>query len=283
VPVDCSDDSTSDDIADDVADIQRHYVGYAEAEEDRLSRHPIEFTITRRYLEQHLPPDGHILEVGCATGRYTVALAERGHTVTAVDLTPELVERCEANVRRAGVEDRVSVHVADGRDLSEVPGDDFDAGLLMGPLYHLIRRKDRHLAITQVVSRLKPGAPFFSAHISRYGAMADVMKKIPDWVEDRDRLEYFMANGHEGDFHPRDGSFRGYFATPDELPRLHEEAGLETVTVAASDPAGTAIEATYQQLPDHLEQIWLDVLFRMSAEPSYRGAWCHMLYIGRKP
>ena len=267
---------------DDVADIQRHYVGYAEEEEGRLDRHPIEFRITMRYLEMHLPPGGRILEVGCATGRYTVALARLGYRLTSIDLTPELVDRCCENARCAGVEQLISTHVADGRDLSSVPGTDFDAGLLMGPLYHLVERDDRQRAIGQVASRLKPGAPFFSAHISRFGAMADVMKEMPDWADDPERLAYFFAHGHEGPFHPRDGSFRGYFATTEELPALHEEIGIDTVIIAASDPAGTAVEDTFRDLPGRLQDIWLDILFRMSAEPSYRGAWCHLLYVGKK-
>jgi SAM-dependent methyltransferase len=267
---------------DDVSDIEKHYRGYAEQEEDRLQRHPFEFRITMRYFADHLPPSGRILEVGCATGRYTVALATKGYRMTSVDLTPELVEMAKRNIAEAGVQANVSTCVADGRDLSDVPGRDFDAGLLMGPLYHLIEREDRQRAIREVVERLRPGAPFFSSHISRFGALPDILKKLPQFVDREEAVESYLAHGHEGDLHPRDGSFRGYFALVDELPALHEEAGLETTLIAATDPAGTAAESEFRELPEEQRERWLDLLYMISTEPSFRGAWCHLLYVGRK-
>jgi S-adenosylmethionine-dependent methyltransferase len=266
---------------DDVSDIRKHYVGYADQEVGRLDRHPIEFNITMRHLRQHLPPSGRILEVGCATGRYSVALAKLGYEVTAVDLTPELVDLCSAYSAEEGVSDRVTTCVADGRDLSSVPGERFDAGLLMGPLYHLIERADRQRAIAEVVARLRRGARFFSSHISRYGALADIVKKIPEWIEEEAKVESYLSLGHEGSLHPRDGTFRGYFTTVDELPMLHEEMGITTLAIAATDPAGTAAEEAIRELPEGQRERWLDVFHRISTEPSFRGAWCHLLYIGR--
>ncbi|MEU9557752.1 class I SAM-dependent methyltransferase [Streptomyces fumanus] len=40
-----------------------------------------------------VPPGAHILELGCGVGRVTHPLLERGFTVTAVDESPEMLER----------------------------------------------------------------------------------------------------------------------------------------------------------------------------------------------
>ncbi|MBQ0986280.1 class I SAM-dependent methyltransferase [Streptomyces sp. F63] len=40
-----------------------------------------------------VPAGAHILELGCGTGRVTHALLDRGFTVTAVDESPEMLER----------------------------------------------------------------------------------------------------------------------------------------------------------------------------------------------
>lgn len=44
-------------------------------------------------IEREVPAGAHILELGCGAGRVTHPLLERGFTVTAVDESPEMLER----------------------------------------------------------------------------------------------------------------------------------------------------------------------------------------------
>ena len=46
----------------------------------------LEFLTTMSYINRQAPKPCRVLELGAATGRYTVALAQRGHQVTAVEL-----------------------------------------------------------------------------------------------------------------------------------------------------------------------------------------------------
>ena len=79
-------------MVDDVSDIAELYNGNPLEEHSRLERRQLEYDLTWRYLNDYLPSKGRILEVGAATGRYTVELAKRGYTVTAVDLSAGLLE-----------------------------------------------------------------------------------------------------------------------------------------------------------------------------------------------
>jgi SAM-dependent methyltransferase len=45
-----------------------------------------------RFVDAVLPRSARVLDAGCGTGRLGAELARRGHTVTAVDLDPVLVE-----------------------------------------------------------------------------------------------------------------------------------------------------------------------------------------------
>lgn len=69
---------------------------YNEYDEDaRLVRdrgHNVEYLTTMHYIQKFLKPGAKILEIGAATGRYSIALAEMEYDVTAVDLTPKNVE-----------------------------------------------------------------------------------------------------------------------------------------------------------------------------------------------
>src|SRR5215813_774641 len=81
-------------MLDDVSDIGDFYDRNAEKEHTRLEEHQLEYDLTWRYLSQYLPAQGSVLEIGAATGRYTLELAKRGYTVTAVDLSAVQLEVC---------------------------------------------------------------------------------------------------------------------------------------------------------------------------------------------
>src|SRR5215510_8616854 len=125
-------------MIDDVRDIVDSYSRNPLEEHSRLERRQLEYDLTWRYLNRYLPARGTILEVGAATGRYTLELAKRGYRVTAVDLSAALLEECRKNLLNEGLEKQVKLVVADARNLGEVTNKRFDAVLLMGPLYHLV-------------------------------------------------------------------------------------------------------------------------------------------------
>src|SRR5215211_9069045 len=122
-------------MIDDVSDIVELYSSNPHDEHSRLERHQLEYDLTWRYLNKYLPSQGNILEIGAATGRYTLELAKRGYTLTAVDLSAALIEKCRQTLVDEGLERQVRLVVADARNLSEVTEKQFDAVLLMGPLY----------------------------------------------------------------------------------------------------------------------------------------------------
>jgi SAM-dependent methyltransferase len=49
-------------------------------------------------------PRGNVLELACGTGQWTALLARRADRVTAVDASPEMLERCRARVPAAKLE-----------------------------------------------------------------------------------------------------------------------------------------------------------------------------------
>jgi S-adenosylmethionine-dependent methyltransferase len=268
-------------MSDDIGDIAAFYNGDPQKEHDRLARHQLEYELTWRYLDQYLPPQGSILEIGAASGRYTLELAKRGYTVTAVDLSAVLIEECRKRIAAEGLEKRVRLVVADARNLGEVTETGFDAVLLMGPLYHLIEEADRKAALKEASTRLRSGGVIFSAFLSRLGIFGDMLGKLPGWIEDQAEVRSLLANGKRPDDYPR-GGFRGYFARIPEIAPLHEAIGFETITVAGVEPAISADNESYNKLQGKQRQLWLDLLKEISTETSIIGASIHLLYIGRK-
>ncbi len=268
-------------MVDDLGDIAAFYNNDPAREADRLDQNQLEYDLTWRYLDAYLPPQGRILEVGAAAGRYTLELARRGYTVTAVDLSATLLDICRDRLAAAGLESKVRLVVADARDLGAVPEKDFDAVLLMGPLYHLIVEADRKMALQQVYDRLRPGGILFSAMLSRLGIFGHLIRTNPAWIEDQAHVQSQLADGKRPDTMAR-GGFRGYTALVSEVVPLHESVGFETLKLAGVEPAIGADDASYNQLEGERRRLWLDLLYRISAEPSILGASRHLLYTGRK-
>ena len=268
-------------MIDDVGDIVSYYNNDPDREHLRLEQHQLEYELTWRYFEHYLPPQGSILEVGAATGRYTLELARRGYSVTAVDMSAVLLDQCAKRIAEEGLSERVHFVLADARDLSQLAPQSFDAVLMMGPLYHLVVKADRQQAIQQAFALLKDNGLLFSSFISRFGIFGDLMGDHPEWIENQAEVRSILEMGKDPGLLPHAG-FRGYFARADEVAPLHEELGFETLVVAGVEPAIAAEDESYNRLPGNWRRQWLDLLFEISTEPSILGASRHLLYIGRK-
>lgn len=268
-------------MSDDIRDIQAFYDSIVEKEHQRLENHQLEYDLTWRYLERYLPAQGSILEIGAATGRYTLELAKRGYQVTAVDLSAELIEASRKRITAEGLAGQITFMVADARDLSQIVGQDFDAVLLMGPLYHLIVEADRQKALKEALDRLRQGGTLFTAFISRFGVMSDLIRNNPGWIDNQAEVQSVLHEGKRPDDAPR-GGFRSYLTQVSEIIPLHEAMGLETVTLAGVEPIIAANDESYNQLEGQQRQRWLDLLYAVSTEASIIGLSRHLLYVGKK-
>jgi SAM-dependent methyltransferase len=70
------------------------------------------------YLGQLRSPTDTVLELGCGTGRVSVALAPQASFLQGVDLSPAMIEQCRRRLRDAAIGDkRATVTVGDISDL----------------------------------------------------------------------------------------------------------------------------------------------------------------------
>jgi len=171
--------------------------------------------------------------------------------------------------------------VADARDLSSISENDFDAILMMGPLYHLVYESDRFLAIREAFDRLKQGGVIFSAFISRYGIWGNILKYNPEWIEFQNEIRSVLTLGRDLDNWPH-GGFRAYASKVEEIAPIHEDIGFTTHKVVGVEPCISADDESYNKLEGKRRKLYLDLFFEIAAEPSIIGASRHLLYIGKK-
>lgn len=93
----------------------------------------------------------HILDVACGTGVVAVTAARGGAKVSAIDLTPELLERARENSQIAGLE----VDWREG-DAEKLPFGDAAFDVVMSQFGHMFAPRPA-LAVAEMLRVLKPG------------------------------------------------------------------------------------------------------------------------------
>ena len=182
----------------------------------------LEFARTKELLLRFLPSaPARVLDVGGGPGAYAAWLDDGGYDVKLVDLVPLHVDR--ARELAAG---RFVAEEGDARSLAELD-ESYDVVLLLGPLYHLVERDDRLLALAEARRVLRRHGVLAAAAISRFGPLLDTfMRGIPDedvWVWS----ERALVDGRNVPDADISIFTTAYFHLPDELEAEIETSGFE--------------------------------------------------------
>jgi SAM-dependent methyltransferase len=101
-----------------------------------------------------ISPNDHVLDVGCGVATTAVTVASRfGASVTAVDISPVMLERAQAAVREAGLESQVAVQEG---DILSLPFSDDSFDVIIAEAVTMF--VDRARAARELVRVGRPGA-----------------------------------------------------------------------------------------------------------------------------
>lgn len=237
----------------------------------------VEFARTKELLERHFPPPpARMLDVGGGPGLYAEWLADVGYEVVLVD--PVDLHVAHAEERAAG---RFDAKRGDARELDE-PNDSFDVVLLLGPLYHLIERHDRLLALREARRVVRVGGLVAAAAISRLAPLLDGLTGTHMRDERvRELMRQTVAAGvHRAPPDRPDLFTTSYFHRPDELAAELTEAGLRLSGVFGVEGPGWFSGAAVGD-----EGAREDVLYvarQLEQEPTAIGTSAHLLALARR-
>ena len=139
--------------------IEKYYNKFNE-DKRLLSRHGIvEFTISMEYIHKYLKPNAKILDIGAGTGRYSIALANEGYDVTAV----ELVKKNLSVLKEKS--NSVKAYQGNALNLSKFKDKSFDLIIMFGPMYHLFSQTDKVKALLEAKRVLKDDGVILVAYL----------------------------------------------------------------------------------------------------------------------
>ncbi len=110
------------------------------------------------YLDFARRHGGPILELGCGTGRILLPLAEAGHTVTGLDLSPHMLRRCRAKLQSRSRETQERVELVEGNMTAFDLGKTFRLVFIpFRPFQHLRGVADQMSCLRLAHRHLEPG------------------------------------------------------------------------------------------------------------------------------
>jgi SAM-dependent methyltransferase len=264
--------------------IEGYYDRQAEYEWQRLERHRTEYAVTERALLEGLPPPpAKVLDCGGGPGRYAIALAEHGYSVTLLDLSAQSLNLARREADKAG-QRLAGYERGTATDLSRFSPQTFDAVLLMGPLYHLLHADERLCALREVYRVLKPGGHLFAAFLTRYAVARYCAANEPYWpLEEPGIWQQVLDDGILPPRGEEASAFVAYGAHPSEVLPSIRKAGFEPQSLLGVEGLVSMIEGTVNELSGTAWSLWADLNYQVASDPSIHGCVEHLLAIAVRP
>src|SRR6185312_6943445 len=159
--------------------------------EVECGRYRADLPLWRELAAAGAPRGGHarVLDLGAGIGRVSLDLAAAGHRVTALDVSPALLEELARRARELPVE----TVVGDARDF-RLDEDSFDLCLVPMQTLQLLRDEDERRALfASAAAHMRPGALLACAIVTaadEFDAMAGQLGPSPDRLAVGERV-YF--------------------------------------------------------------------------------------------
>lgn len=251
-------------------------------EENRLTTNnarKIEFITTTRIFDEVINSKCKILDCAAGTGIYAFWLADRGHDVTATDITPRHID--VINQKFATTNYSMNTAVLDATDMSLFGDKTFDVVLNMGPFYHLITQEQRKKCLSECLRVLKKGGLLVTAYIPRYYVFQYVAMSDEKYL-DNTLAKQLVETGVLK--HDDEKCFwtDTYYSSKEEMENIYSNYNLKITDHFAQDGLAPLLSYKVDSWNERQFKIWCDYHYSICREQSVLGSSNHVIIIGEK-
>lgn len=256
-----------------MTELEQHYNKFNE-EKRLLRRHGnVEFVTSMKYIHKYLEnmPNAKILDIGAGTGRYSIALAEEGYDVTAVELVKYNLGILKSK------KSTVKAYQGNALKLSRFGDNAFDMTLLFGPMYHLYSFEDKLTALREAKRVTKEGGIIMVAYcMNEFCVITHAFKEnfVKECIANGKLTEKFQSVSSEEDLYD--------YVRIEEIDKLYQAAGLERQQIIAADGPANYLRPVLNAMDEETYQLFLSYHLATCERQDLIGASAHTVDILKK-
>lgn len=240
-------------------DVKAYYDTHVTFEDRRLYENVFELPVTLRYIDRYVRPGNKVLDVACGTGKYALKLLERGIKLGLNDLSDK---NMDLTLQRIGKHPNlIHSEVSDALYSDIWDREQWDAILILGPLYHMTNRSDRLELLKRAGDAVRKDGHLFLAFMSRTAGLLYGIKNNPEGIRKNFGALQFWYTGTDDEFVEATKWFiNAYFSFPEEIEPLVREAGLAPVHLAGIEGIFGENMHLFHELDESLKQDWMNFI-----------------------
>ena len=258
-------------------ELNKYYSKFQEEKRLKTRHGTVEFITSMKFIHNYADllnkpySEIKIVDIGAATGAYSVPLSKEGFDVTAVELCKHNLEVLESK------HEKIKIWPGNALDLSFLPEDKFDIAILFGPLYHLHKKEEKLQAISQARRVLKNGGILLACYIMNDYAVISYCfgeKKINEAIENHTLDENFMSNENANSLYS--------YVRLSNIDEIQAECGMKRLELFAQDGSANYIRPVLNSLSEQEFNQFVNYHLATCQLPELLGASTHVVDVLQK-
>lgn len=263
----------------EMTELEKHYNKFNEDKRLLRKHGQVEYITSMKYIHKYLDiileekdkSEIKLLDIGAGTGRYSVALADEGYDVTAVELVKYNLGILKSK------NSTVKAMQGNALNLKKLEDNTYDLTLLFGPMYHLYTYEDKLKALLEAKRVTRPGGYILVAYcMNEYGVITYGFKEnhVLECLADGRLTKEYKCVASEKELYD--------YMRLEDIDAVNRGAKLDRVQIISADGPADYLRTFLNAMDDETFNRFVEYHLSTCERPELLGAGAHTLDILKK-